>query len=71
MNGNEKQAVEPETYPLDDAFMALVAEFRQHQTMLQGALVLFLRQHSLSGNWTIAENGREVIQMPAPAIAQR
>jgi len=56
-----------EILPLDDAFIALIAEAKQQVAMLdgriQGALMLFLRQHGLAGNWQIAQNGREVVRI--------
>ena len=34
-----------------------------------GALVLFIRQHKLEGNWQLAENGRELVKGAAPVAA--
>lgn len=59
----------PETYPLDDAAIALFGEIRQAMNALneqsRGALALFLRQHSLMGAWRIANNGRELESVSA------
>jgi len=55
-----------EVYPLDDAAISLLADLRKSIDTLQaqwnGALVLFLRQHKLTGNWGVAENGRELVR---------
>ena len=55
-----------EVYPLDDAAVSLLADLRANIDMLNaqwnGALVLFIRQHKLAGNWIVASNGRELIR---------
>jgi hypothetical protein len=61
-----------ENYPLDDALIQMLGEIATQVNALnaqrQGALVLFLRQHKLQGNWQLAENGRELIKAaPAPS----
>lgn len=62
---------EQENYPLDDAMISLVVDIRKEMQpfnlQLQGALVLFIRQHHLEGNWTIADNGRELVKIAVPA----
>lgn len=61
---------EQENYPLDDAMISLIADIRTQmqplQLQLQGALVLFIRQHKLDGNWVIADNGRELAKAAMP-----
>ena len=61
-----------ENYPLDEALITMLGEIRlQMQTLQaqqQGALVLFVRQHKLQGNWQVAENGRELVKAAAPQI---
>jgi hypothetical protein len=59
---HNKPAAEPELYPLDDAMQGMIGELRQHESQVQGALVLFIRQHKLQGNWQIAQNGRELVK---------
>lgn len=74
MENEQQNAQESENYPLDDALIAMLGEIRlQMQTLQaqqQGALVLFVRQHKLQGNWQVAENGRELVKaaaaMPTP-----
>ena len=57
-------AAAEDTFPLDDAAIAICADFRQQAQMIEaqarGALSLFMRQHSLTGNWQLAPNGREL-----------
>jgi len=67
MNDNN----DAEKFPLDEHMIALVMDTQQQciqaQIMLNGALKLFLRQHSLPGSWKIAENAREIVREPDPA----
>lgn len=35
----------------------------------RGVLLLFTRQHKLEGNWTVAENGKELAKVKQPAGA--
>lgn len=67
----ENGAAEVENYPLDEAMIQLLAELDQQmqpfQLQAQGALVLFLRQHKLQGNWRVAENRRELVKQPVAA----
>jgi hypothetical protein len=71
---NDGQQPEIENYPLDEAVIQMMAEINGQIQALnqqwQGALVLFIRQHKLQGNWTMAENGKELVkvreQQPAP-----
>ena len=62
---------EPEDrYPLDEALISMVTEHRGMEMQLRGALLLFLRQHGLDGNWQISSNGKELVRMkpfPVPA----
>jgi len=66
---NNGQPLDGENYPLDDASIQMLAEIGQQIQTLnaqrQGALVLFIRQHKLEGNWQVAENGRELVRAPA------
>jgi hypothetical protein len=62
-------------YPLDEAAITLLADIRTQMRMLeaqfQGALVLFIRQQKLGGNWQVSENGREIVKVqPAASLAQ-
>jgi hypothetical protein len=34
----------------------------------EGALILFLRQHKLEGNWQVAPNGRELVKQAANEV---
>jgi len=67
---NNAQQNEVENYPLDDALIQMLAEINQQmiplQAQRQGALVLFIRQQKLQGNWQVAENGRELVKVRAP-----
>jgi hypothetical protein len=70
--------MEAENYPLDDASINLLAELKAAldrqilatNSQIQGALILFIRQQGLTGNWRVAENGRELVRDPAPVPAQ-
>lgn len=72
LNGNVPRVLyteedhQPQTIPLDDAFIALLADLRRDalavEARAQGALMLYLRQHGLEGSWRIAENGRELVR---------
>jgi hypothetical protein len=57
-------------FPLDEPFIALLNEVREQAKTLnlhiQGALLLYLRQHNLAGRWEIAENGRELRRRDDP-----
>lgn len=68
-NANATQT-EAENYPLDDALIQMLGEINQQmiplQAQRQGALILFIRQHKLQGNWQVAENGRELVKVAAP-----
>jgi hypothetical protein len=59
-----------EVFPLDDAAISLLADLRANIEKLDaqwnGALVLFIRQHKLKGNWGVAPNGRELIRQEPP-----
>jgi hypothetical protein len=76
MSNNESSNHESDMYPLDDAAITLLADIRTQMRMLeaqfQGALVLFIRQQKLTGNWQVSENGREIVkvQQNAPATLQ-
>jgi hypothetical protein len=68
-NEQQKREGEVENYPLDDALIIMLGEINQQMTALQaqrqGALVLFIRQQKLEGNWQVAENGKELVKAPA------
>jgi len=77
-NGNGA-AAEVENFPLDEALISFLEDVEKARVELeqkvqllaaqrQGALVLFIRQHKLSGDWRVAENGKELVR-PAPAPA--
>jgi hypothetical protein len=59
----------PNTFPLDDAMIGLLAEFREQTKVIEaqtlGALILFIRQHGLQGNWQLAKNGCELVRAEA------
>jgi hypothetical protein len=67
---NNATASEVENFPLDEALISMLAEINQQmiplQASRQGALVLFMRQHKLQGNWQVAENGRELVKVAQP-----
>ena len=69
---NTTQQTEVENYPLDEALISMLAEINQQiiplQAHRQGALVLFIRQHKLQGNWQVAENGKELVKVPGPQM---
>ena len=75
VNANATQT-EVENYPLDEALIQMLQEINQQmvplQAQRQGALVLFIRQHKLQGNWQVAENGRELVKVNAapPQVQQ-
>lgn len=67
-----------ENYPMDEALISLLGDIVKAREQLQkqadmlgaqeqGALVLFIRQHKLTGNWEVAPNGRELAKKAAPA----
>jgi hypothetical protein len=73
---NNNKPAEPELYPLDEAAISILNDIKVQINALnaqwQGALVLFIRQHKLQGNWQLAENGRELVKaqaqpMPSPS----
>lgn len=57
-------------YPLDEATIELLSDLKKQmdQTAMvinaqrQGALILFIRQHKLQGNWSVAENNQELVK---------
>jgi len=72
-NERNEQTTDMEHYPLDEALIAMLGEIAQQmqalQAQRQGALVLFIRQQKLTGNWQVAENGRELVKAPAVVAA--
>jgi len=73
---NEQNAQQPETenYPLDEALISMLADINGQlqalQAQRQGALVLFIRQQKLQGNWQVAENGRELVKVAQQQMQQ-
>jgi len=70
--------MDQEHYPLDETLIGLLADFAKAFTQTeqnaqlinaqrQGALVLFIRQHGLEGDWRVADNGRELVKAVKPA----
>ena len=63
---NDAQQPEAENYPLDDTMIQMRGEIMQQiqalQAQLQGALILFIRQHGLQGTWRVAENDKELVK---------
>jgi hypothetical protein len=61
------QQAEVENYPLDETVITMLGEINSQmqalQAQRQGALVLFIRQQKLQGNWQVAENGRELVKV--------
>lgn len=81
LNGQQPQA-SVENFPLDEAMIEILAQIQGQFAELQkqvdaeamklnatrqGALVLFIRQHRLDGNWRLADNGRELVRDIAAA----
>ena len=71
--------MEAENYPMDESLIAILGEIKTAQLQLvkqsdeltatfRGALVLFIRQHHLEGNWQVAENGRELVKQEAVPV---
>jgi hypothetical protein len=60
----DQKAGEVQVYPLDDAAILAVAEWRQQQQVVNAILGYFARAHGLAGNWQVAENGRELVKQP-------
>jgi hypothetical protein len=60
-----QQSPAVETFPLDDAAIASIAELREQlktaQIAMNAILSYFARQHGLAGTWTLSENGRELV----------
>lgn len=68
-----------ENFPLDEASIQILAEVNQRleainaegqklRQMAEGALLLFLRQHKLEGNWQVAPNGKELVKQAATEV---
>jgi hypothetical protein len=49
--------------PAYRVFLAVSQQLQGLQSQTNGALVLFIRQHKLPGNWAPAENGRELLRV--------
>lgn len=73
---NEEQNTD--LFPLDEAAIESIAELDGQEKRLidaakelnvarQAILSYFLRQHKMSGNWTLAENRKELLRNPEPA----
>jgi hypothetical protein len=72
-SNNHAAPQEAENFPCDEALISLIADILKAEQQLReqavalnaqknGALVLFIRQHKLAGNWQLAENGRELVK---------
>ena len=70
---DEQNSNNEERFPLDDAMIGLLEDFGKGFAQIekqaaelnaqqQGALVLFLRQHELKGNWRLTESRRELVR---------
>lgn len=61
-----QEAVEQETFPLDDAAIEMLADYDQQEVGLNTArnalLSYFARQHKLQGKWQLATNRKELIK---------
>lgn len=70
-NELEHNNAESDVYPLDDAAISLLGDIRAQMRILeaqfQGALVLFIRQQKLVGNWQVSDNGREIVRVQQSA----
>jgi hypothetical protein len=51
------------TSPAYRVFLSVSQQLQALQSQTNGALVLFIRQHKLPGNWAPAENGRELVRI--------
>lgn len=64
----------PEIYPLDDTAIALLTEMREQiknaQLAMNTVIAYFARQHKLTGQIRLADNGRELIIEALPAAPQ-
>jgi hypothetical protein len=62
-------ATESELFPLDDAAIETIAELdaqeRNVNVARNAVLSYFLRQHKLTGNWSLAPNRRELTRTAA------
>ena len=68
-NGHEPRIDNSDSYPLDDATIALFDETLQQIRTLnayrEGVLGLFMRQHGLTvGEWKLGANGKELVRAP-------
>lgn len=66
MTEPETTTTSADVYPLDDAIVKLLEEYRLQASIVgaqeSGALTLFVRQHDLKGRWQLAENRRELVR---------
>jgi hypothetical protein len=74
----DEKTNEVENFPLDEATISVLADIKKAREQIeasaislegqrQGALIVFLRQHKLDGDWRVADNGRELVKAKAPA----
>lgn len=65
---------QPETYPLDDTAITFLAEIREQiknaHLAMNTVLAYFARQHKLTGQIRLADNGRELIIEALPVEPQ-
>jgi hypothetical protein len=68
MTEPEVTTTSADVYPLDDAIVKLLEEYRLQAALTgaqeSGALTLFARQHDLKGKWQLAQNRRELVRTP-------
>lgn len=70
----ENENGQQETFPLSEEIIQLLGEvnteIQRLNAQAQGAVILFLRQHKLQGDWRVAPNNRELVKNPATARIQ-
>lgn len=75
MEENHNDNNEEQILPLDDAAIGMIAEIRENvraaQISVNTILNYFARQHQISGQLNLADNGKELIIRPLPAGALR
>lgn len=58
-----------DVYPLDEDSIELISEIQARGAALQGEMTgvlnAFLKRQKLSGRWTLAKNGREIVKIAA------
>ena len=73
----ENEAPQAEMFPLDEITVTMLAEYdqqaREASVAAQAVLNRFLREHKLTGNWSLAASRRELVRAatngaPVPKI---